>query len=57
MTPEEKKEFTELKYKRDEQGFFTQEQIVRWNYLFDLQSKEFFKKTKFLEERRQAILN
>lgn len=57
MTAEEKEEYKALKYARAEQGFFTEEQQDRWNYLHHLQGKEFLKKIKILEERRMARLN
>lgn len=57
MTPEEREEYTALKYARAEQGFFTPQQKERWNYLHDLQGKEFLKKIKILEEKRLMRLN
>jgi hypothetical protein len=57
MTPEEREEFTALKYVRAEQGFFTPEQSERWNYLHELQGKEFLRLMKILEEKRISQLN
>jgi hypothetical protein len=57
MTPEEREEFTALKYARAEQGFFTPEQSERWNYLHELQGKEFLRLMKILEEKRISQLN
>ena len=57
MTPEEKEEYTALKYARAEQGYFTAEQLERWNYLHKLQGEEFLRLLKVVEEQRQMKLN
>lgn len=58
MSQEEREEFISLKYARAEQGgYFTPEQKERWNYLHDLQGKEFLKKIKIMEEKRMMMLN
>ena len=57
MTPEEEKEFTDLKYARAEQGFFTPQQKERWAYLHDLQGKKILRLIEIVEEKRQAALN
>jgi len=57
MTPEEREEFRALKYVRAEQGFFTQQQQERWNYLHTLQGNEFLRLIKIAEEQRLAKLN
>lgn len=46
MTQAEKEEFKDLKYIRAERGFLTEMEKVRWNYLFDKQTKEFVIKAK-----------
>lgn len=57
MTPEEEKEFTDLKYARAEQGFFTPQQKERWEYLHKLQGEKIISLMKIMEEQRMMKLN
>lgn len=61
MTPEQKEEFTNLKYVRAERGFWTPDEQERWNVLHDLHrailKKQLQDLDKRLDEARLSKLN
>ena len=61
MTEEEKEEYRALKYARAEQGFFTVEQLIRWNILHRKHGQAVQAKLerleKIAEEKRMAMWN
>jgi len=58
LTPEEKLEFTALKYARAEQGFFTPTQKARYSQLWYINAKGFqVGMNAFLLEQKQIELN
>ena len=57
MTPEEEKEFTELKFIRSERGFWTDQERERWEYLHALQAKKVLKLVQYVDELRKSELN
>jgi hypothetical protein len=61
MTPEEEKEFTELKFIRSERGFWTDQERERWEYLHTLHGEKVIrgltKYKQYLDELRKSELN
>lgn len=57
LTPEEQKEFSELKHTRCERGFLLPQEQQRFNELFHKNAQAFVSKMKQIEETNRLIMS